>query len=170
MNFMKKHLSIGLLIALMLNSCAIFKHPKIDVINDHEGYYKTTQKFLEVVKANSYHKAKRMLYKSVIKYPHGRKLVTWGLKDLYGVKFYVKTYSEYLNKYGIPDRSKWKIRYDINEPIVKYVQIKIPIFNGYDSTNHLEHAAIILSFDYSGHYVPSSKIVWFDQEAHLDLK
>jgi hypothetical protein len=80
-------------------------------------------------------------------------------EDTGSIRFYVNNASMFFLKYGIPAEDSWQIVYDtISSPIVKLEQIVIPIFKGYDSTNHLEEAYIRLSYDYTRMHVPDSLV------------
>ena len=59
--------------------------------------------------------------------------------------FQVNKASKFIRKFGVPDRSKWKVKHDPNNNFDRLL-INIPLFTGYDSTFNLLNAEIIIAF------------------------
>ena len=59
--------------------------------------------------------------------------------------FYVRKAAQLIQKYGLPSTDKWAYSYNAHNNFDRY-QFRIPLFDGFDSTNNLLHAAIIISF------------------------
>jgi hypothetical protein len=59
--------------------------------------------------------------------------------------FQVNKASKFINKFSIPDKSKWKVIHDPNNNFDRLL-ISIPVFSGYDSTFNLEKAEIVIAF------------------------
>jgi hypothetical protein len=57
----------------------------------------------------------------------------------------IQRISTVINKYGIPDTSKWVISHKPNNQFERLV-IVIPLFQGYDSTFNLENGGISITY------------------------
>jgi hypothetical protein len=59
--------------------------------------------------------------------------------------FYVNKAAKLIQRYGLPPTVKWLYSYNPNNIFDRY-QFRIRLFDGFDSTSKLLHAAIIVSF------------------------
>ena len=60
-------------------------------------------------------------------------------------EYRVNRLSSMINKYGIPDTSKWEIKHNPNDNFKRLV-ITIPLFKEYDSIFNLENGGISITF------------------------
>ena len=79
---------------------------------------------------------------------------------------YVKSAYELIDKYGIPHKDKWIFHHDPNDKFDRYT-ITIPLFSGFDISNSLKSAEIIISFPPEQ---ISDKIYRYEVKAEYDYK
>jgi hypothetical protein len=81
--------------------------------------------------------------------------------------FYFNVAHNYLNKYF---KKGQKIDFIQGERDKDYfVEVSIPIFQGYDSSNGLKKAVLVLTFRPAAPYAPYSKLVEFQIKEDLDV-
>lgn len=94
----------------------------------------TADKFIECLKNNTPVKAYELAYRSLTV-----------IRDEEMWTFSVNRAAVLIKKFSIPARDKWVIKYDTKNDFDRLL-ITIPLFSGYDSTEHLRKASIILAF------------------------
>jgi hypothetical protein len=91
--------------------------------------------------------------------------VDYNITDSEIRKYQVKKACQLIQKYGLPTTDKWAYSYNPNNNFDRY-QFRIPLFDGFDSTNNLLHAAIIISFPPPA---ISTKIYSYDIETRFKI-
>jgi hypothetical protein len=71
--------------------------------------------------------------------------VDFNVTDSENRKFYVNKAAKLIARYGLPATDKWLYSYNPTNVFDRY-QFRIRLFDGFDSTTKLLHAAIIVSF------------------------
>jgi hypothetical protein len=96
---------------------------------------KTADKFVACLKNNTPDKILDLTYPAVDD----------KIDDKESRDFHVNKAYKLIQKFGIPSKDKWIIKYDPENNFDRLL-ITIPIFNGYDTTFDLLHADIIIKF------------------------
>ena len=94
----------------------------------------TADKFIDCLKNNTPAKAYELAYRSITV---NRDESIW--------TFYVNRAYALIKKFSIPPKEKWVIKHDTKNDFDRLL-ITIPLFSGYDATEHLRKASIILAF------------------------
>jgi hypothetical protein len=100
-----------------------------------EDRLKTADKFIECLKNNTPDKILDYSYKGV-----EDKIDNKESRD-----FYVSKASKFINKFGLPPKDKWLIKYNAEDAFDR-LRITIPIFEGYDTEFNLLKADIVIAF------------------------
>lgn len=100
-----------------------------------EERLQTAGKFIECLKNNNPDKTLAYSYKGV-----DQKMDNKESRD-----FAVNKASKFINKFGLPPKDKWIIKYNPADAFDRLL-ITIPIFEGYDAESNLLKAAIVIAF------------------------
>jgi hypothetical protein len=100
-----------------------------------EERLKTADKFIECLKNNTPDKILDYSYPAIDD----------KISDKESRDFYVNKASKLLNKFGLPPKDKWTIKYDPKDAFDRLL-ITIPIFEGYDTEFNLLKADIVIAF------------------------
>ena len=117
-----------LFVLTLLNSC-------IGQDQFVQSRLKTADKFLSCLKNNTPDKILDFTYANVDD----------KIDDKESRDFYVNKAYKFIQKFGIPPRDKWIIKYDPENNFERLL-ITIPIFDGYDTSFNLLRADIIIKF------------------------
>jgi hypothetical protein len=119
---------IYILILLNFFSCSV---------KDHfiESRLKIADKFINCLKSNTPEKILDYTYHNVDD----------KINDAESREFYVRKAYKFIEKFGVPPKNKWIIKYDPENNFDRLL-ITIPLFKGYDSAFNLLQAGIIIVF------------------------
>jgi hypothetical protein len=115
------------------------------------NFYKATESFIEFAIKNDTSNLHKILAEDI-----------FGKDHFISLNFDISIFNNYINKYGLPQKSSWLVQYDTVQRLTKFVHIIVPIFDGYDKKSRLKKAYLKLTFDYTGHFLPSNRIVDYD--------
>ena len=100
-----------------------------------ESRLKTTDKFIDCLKNNTPDKILDFTYPDVDEKINNKKSREFNVNKAY----------KFINKFGLPPKSKWTINYDPKNNFER-LMITIPIFKGHDTALNLLQADIIIKF------------------------
>jgi hypothetical protein len=100
-----------------------------------ENRLKTADKFIECLSNNTPDKILEFTYPEV----------DHKINDKESRSFYVNKAHKFIEKFGLPKREKWIVKFDPQNNFERLL-ITIPIFKGYDSVFNLLQADIVIAF------------------------